>query len=332
MHEIKVSIMIPAYNVEKYIERCVRSAMEQTLKEIEIVIVNDGSTDQTKSILEKLAVEDKRIVLIHKSNGGLPSARNAALDVVRGRYIQTLDGDDWLEPTACEEQYQYAVENDLDIVVADYFLDDDHGNVIYEPIYVNTDSVLTPQQSLEKIFTEPDSGMLCNRFVRRELYDGLRLPEHISYGEDIVTSVRLAIRANRTGKYPKAFYHYIHNPESISKKDVQKIMHQYFEGFELIRFYLTKAGMLNVLEEKLQILEYKKITSFISYKALLDHGGYMKGLKYVVAYMKKGEKIPREISLFRKILLYLLFLCPNERCFVFIANMVSKIKILIKKK
>jgi glycosyltransferase involved in cell wall biosynthesis len=330
MSEVKVSIMIPAYNVEQYIERCIRSAMAQTLKEIEIVVVNDGSTDGTRDIIERLAQEDNRIIVIHKPNGGLPSARNASLDVVQGQYIQTLDGDDWLEPTACEEMYRYATEEKLDIVVADYYLDDDHGSVTYEASYFNVDSTLSPHQSLKKIFTEPDSGMLCNRFVRRELYDDLRLPEHISYGEDIVTSVRLAIRAERTGKIDKAYYHYIHNPESISKKEVQKIMYQYFEGFKLIRSYLEAEDLLNLMEESLTLLEYKKITSFISFRPLPEHDGYCKGLEYVILYMTQKKQIPLQFPIGRKMLLHLLAISQNKTYIMLLSKIVFWLKTIAR--
>ena len=97
-----VSIIVPVYNAEKTLERCVRSLMAQTLRSIEIILVNDGSRDQSLAICQRLAQEDGRIRLIDKPNGGVSSARNAGLDVARGDYVMFCDSDDWVEPDWCE--------------------------------------------------------------------------------------------------------------------------------------------------------------------------------------------------------------------------------------
>jgi glycosyltransferase involved in cell wall biosynthesis len=276
-----------------------------------------------------MAGEDDRIVVINKPNGGLPSARNASLDVVRGQYVQTLDGDDWLEPTACEEMYRYAVEHDLDVVVVDYYNDDDHGYMTHEVVFHNSDKILTSGEALKKTFVESDSGMLCNRFVRRKLYDGLRLPEQISYGEDIVTSARLAIRSKRTGKYNKAFYHYIYNPESITKDSVGKKMHQYFEGFEIIREYLEQANILENQESNLEVLEFNKIAFFLFQKSYPEDEGYQKSLNMALDYLGKHKKIPQQVSRVRRVFLSVLTCCPQKRVFCIlskVARLIRKIK------
>ena len=112
----RVSIIIPIYNVEQYIEECLLSAMRQTLKEIEIICVNDGSTDDSMGIVRKYAREDPRIRIVEKENGGLSSARNAGMDAAKGEYILFLDSDDWILPETLEEIYDSAVKNDLDNV------------------------------------------------------------------------------------------------------------------------------------------------------------------------------------------------------------------------
>ena len=127
--EIKAMMRLALENFEKYIKRCIESATNQSLKEIEIIVVNDGSTDGTWKIIEKLSLEDDRLVIINKENGGESSSINAASDVAKGEYIQELDGDDWMEVDACKQTYQYAIENDLDIVVCDYYRDNGNGTV-----------------------------------------------------------------------------------------------------------------------------------------------------------------------------------------------------------
>ena len=96
-NKIKISVMVPIYNTSQYLEKCLKSIISQSLKEIEIICVNDGSTDNSLEILEEFAKEDKRIIIVNKKNGGLTSARNAALKIARGKYCLNIDSDDWIE-------------------------------------------------------------------------------------------------------------------------------------------------------------------------------------------------------------------------------------------
>ena len=114
--DIKVSIIIPAYNVEKYIEECLDSAIGQTLKEIEIIVVNDGSVDNTKRIIEGYADRDERIIIVNQENKGLSATRNKGASLAEGEYIYFFDSDDFISPNAMETLYNNAVKNNLDIV------------------------------------------------------------------------------------------------------------------------------------------------------------------------------------------------------------------------
>lgn len=116
MNDIKVSIVIPVYKVEAYLRRCVDSAVSQTLKEIEIILVDDGSPDGCPTICDEYAASDKRIHVIHKENGGLASARNAGMRIAQGEYLFFLDSDDWLDPNGMELLYQKAEEYQVDFV------------------------------------------------------------------------------------------------------------------------------------------------------------------------------------------------------------------------
>lgn len=119
----KVSIIIPIYNVEKYIQRCINSAMNQTYENVEIILVNDGSPDQSPKICDQYSLRDKRIRVIHKENGGLSDARNFGLDVCTGEYIMFVDGDDYIESTLVEKAVEEIEKNQSDIVVWGYYAD-----------------------------------------------------------------------------------------------------------------------------------------------------------------------------------------------------------------
>ena len=112
-----ISILVPVYNVSKYLRQCLDSLVNQTIKDIEIICVDDGSTDSSHEILEEYAAADSRIVIVTKANGGLPSARNAGLDVAKGKYVGFVDGDDYVDTDMYRKMYNAAVANDADIVV-----------------------------------------------------------------------------------------------------------------------------------------------------------------------------------------------------------------------
>jgi len=326
MHNPKVSLMIPAYNVETYIERCIKSAQAQTLKDIEIIVVNDGSTDQTADIIHRLAEDDPRIVIVDKQNGGLPSARNAGLSVARGEYYQILDGDDWLEPTACAELYTFAKKHDLDMVVCDYYLDDDKGDVSYKTVFEGMSDVSDRETALRMTYVESDSAMLCNRFVKKEIFDGIVFPEHISYGEDLLATSKLEMRAQRVGKYHHAFYHYIFNPSSITKDAVGKKMHQYFEAFLIIRSLLKENNLLDRHEKDLQVLECNKVAFFLFQKNYFGDMNYEKSLSMVLDYVRNHKDIPMGVSRIRRVFVRMMMLVPSKITFV----VLSKISHLLR--
>ncbi|MGL5050852.1 MAG: glycosyltransferase family 2 protein [Fusobacteriaceae bacterium] len=118
--EIKVSIIVPAYNVEKYIKRCLDSLINQTLKEIEIIVINDGSTDFTGNIVKDFLKKDNRIKYIEQENRGLAGARNRGLKEAQGKYINHLDGDDYIDKNYYEDMFRHAEESNLDVVVSNF--------------------------------------------------------------------------------------------------------------------------------------------------------------------------------------------------------------------
>ena len=118
-----VSVIVPAYNIAPFIERCVNSLLSQTYSDLEILLVDDGSTDATPALCDRFAGEDQRIRVFHKTNGGVSSARNLALDYCQGEYISIIDGDDWVEPTLYEDAVRAMRETDTDVFMFEYYID-----------------------------------------------------------------------------------------------------------------------------------------------------------------------------------------------------------------
>lgn len=194
-HTPLVSILIPVYKVEQYLEECLDSLVNQTLKDIEIVCVNDGSPDGSAKILERYKELDPRIVIVNKENGGLPSARNAGLDVARGKYVGFVDSDDYVEPNMFERLYETAEKENSEIVICGakiFPLNPQPSNWLYE--------VLSPPDktyrefSPELIFSEPSSRpFIWRTFIKRDLIERnhLRLQEDILVGEDNAFQFRI---------------------------------------------------------------------------------------------------------------------------------------------
>ena len=123
MSDIKITAIMPVYNVENFIGKCIESLQNQTLTEWELIAVDDGSPDNSGAICDEYAKKDSRITVIHKENGGAPSARNAAIPKARGEYLYFVDSDDWAEPTMFEDMYNSAKKNNAQLVVAGYYID-----------------------------------------------------------------------------------------------------------------------------------------------------------------------------------------------------------------
>lgn len=143
MGEIKVSIIMPVYGVEDYVGQAIESIQKQTLTDWEFFCVDDGTKDRSGEICDEYAKNDPRIIVIHKENGGAPSARNVAIDKAKGKYMYFMDSDDWTEPTMLEDMYNLAEENNSQLVVAGYYID---------TYYSDTEKFVQEQVGEDKVF------------------------------------------------------------------------------------------------------------------------------------------------------------------------------------
>ena len=218
-----VSVILPIYKVEPFIERCVRSLMEQTLPDVEFIFVDDASPNESVAMARRVVAEYDRNVtfLTHAANQGLPAARNTGLESAGGEFIYHCDSDDWLEKDMLEKMVRSAREHDSDFVYCDFFLSfAEKERYMAQPAY--TDKFETLQR-----------GMLCgklkhnvwNKLIKRQLYidNGIRSPqEHCKGGEDymIVKLLRMARKVSHVGG---ALYHYNRtNVNAITKKASQR--------------------------------------------------------------------------------------------------------------
>lgn len=211
-----VSIIMPVYNVEKYIERCIQSILNQTYKEFELIIVNDGSPDKSINIANNYKKLDNRIYIINKENGGLSDARNVGLTHARGKYILFLDSDDYIEKSLLEETVMMAEKNDAEVVMFGYYVDYCNVN---EEVW-KQDEVLLPTQiynreKLKDIVPEKNFlkllGYAWNKLYKYEflMENQAIFTKGLSLIEDINFNAPLLGKVNKLVILEKALYHYI---------------------------------------------------------------------------------------------------------------------------
>ena len=153
----EVSVIIPVYNVENYVKKCIDSVINQTYTNIEIILVDDGSTDSCGSICKEYSLRDNRILVIHKKNGGLSEARNVGLSYAKGNYILFVDGDDYIEKNMIEKLYNTILSNDSDMALCNFFYVDENEEVCGVSPEINTENL--DKYSAQKMLFEEDKGV-----------------------------------------------------------------------------------------------------------------------------------------------------------------------------
>ena len=166
----KISIIIPVYNVENFIAQCIESALNQTYKELEIIIVDDGSKDASGIICDKYSKKDDRIIVIHKKNGGVSSARNKGLENATGKYVMFLDSDDFLQETACELLYNVIEANNMDYIIGNYIFTTYDGKKWHNPVFNMNESFDVNIKDYPKSFFVMNS-IANNKIFRRDFIE-----------------------------------------------------------------------------------------------------------------------------------------------------------------
>lgn len=272
----KVSVIIPIYGVEKYIERCARSLFEQTLDDMEFIFVDDCTIDNSISILETVLRDyPNRIsqtrILHHEKNMGLPYARQTGIKVASGDFIAHCDSDDWVARDMYSDMYKKALCDIADVVVCDYYNAYSNGNNIISLPH----SEYTKDEYIIKMMSMQSSWAVWNKLVNRKLYDNAILyPKH-SMAEDMVLSIQLIIKANRISFVKIPHYYYAIVPNSIVRQNdpmmLIKKMSQQRENLKLLEQFIKtnapqyskqilniKLGMKNNINPLVRIPIYKK--------------------------------------------------------------------------
>lgn len=240
----KVSVVVPIYNVEKYIKKCMDSLVNQTLQEIQIILVNDGSTDESGNIAKEYASKyTNKIIYLEKENGGLSDARNFGMRYAEGEYIAFLDSDDYVENTMCEEMYNKAIQEVSDYVECDFVWEyPDKTKKDKRNSYNNKKEMLTNVRVVA-----------WNKLIKREILEknNISFPKGLRY-EDIEFTYKLIPYLNKTSYVNKEFVHYVQRNNSIANVQNERTAEIFTIFDNIIKYYQEK----NFYEEYKEELEY----------------------------------------------------------------------------
>lgn len=212
-----ISIIVPVYNVEKYIRRCVDSLINQTYRNLEIILVDDGSPDNSGAICDEYAKLDSRIKVIHKENGGVSSARNVGLDNASGEYIVFLDSDDYMDVDSYSVMYTGLIDKKADIAVVG--LSQERVDGIFVPKYnVDVTEVLDKAQTIAEMLKQVKyTCSLCDKLFSSKLIGDTRFDETISHNEDLLFVYQLMKNSTKAVYTSKPMYYYCNNEQSASR-------------------------------------------------------------------------------------------------------------------
>lgn len=256
----KISVIVPVYNVEKYIDKCLKSLTLQTLQGIEIIIVNDGSLDRSIDIIEKYVKENPtKIKYYEKKNGGLSSARNYGIEYATGEYIAFLDSDDYVEINMYEEMYNLAKKENADMVECDFIWEWEYGKKVYDK--------RREYKTKEDMMKKP-RVVVWNKIYKRKILNKnkIRFPEGLIY-EDMEFFYKLLPHLNKISYINKYFVHYIQRKDSISNKQTIKT-EDIFKILDNIFDYYKEQNLYNQYEKELKYMK-KRILLGSSLKRIL---------------------------------------------------------------
>mgnify|MGYP002626235807 CR=1 FL=1 len=241
-NHIKISIIVPVYNVEKYLSKCLNSLINQTLKEIEIICINDGSTDSCNKILENFKSTDSRIIVINQKNQGVSVARNNGLEIAKGEYISFVDSDDWIDEDFCEKLYNSAKKYNADIAVCGVI----KINEKYKQPILHFEQEDILQNIEEKLIAcdIPDKSYSCNKIYKKDALDksGVRFTPNIVY-EDMIFTPKILYYSDKLVTVPDTYYYYYRHKNSLVKSKNKKSESDYLYSRKILTEFFKEKNI-----------------------------------------------------------------------------------------
>lgn len=247
-----ITIIIPIYNVEQYLQKCLDSVLGQTYSNLEIILVDDGSLDNCSKICDDYKDKDSRVVVVHKKNGGLSDARNVGIGIANGEYLMFVDSDDWVEPTYCEKALEVAIKNNCDCVAFGINVVKGNGKIIR--IGASHSYFMTSEESIKRI-VERDFpyNYVWNKLYRRSLFDIIKFPIGVLF-EDNAVMYRILHQSKGIYVVEDSLYNYRRGQSSISSNNYsEKLIKDRFE------IWLTRLHFFEINYPSISICQFRMI-------------------------------------------------------------------------
>ncbi len=304
-----ISVIVPVYNVEKYLERCIDSILKQTYSDLEILLIDDGSSDNSGKICDEYAKKDNRIKVIHKKNGGISDVRNVGIENAKGDYIGFVDSDDYIADDMFETLYKLSNENNADISIVSFY-EMYNGKLIG----VRDDKTLTKmdkQEALKELLIDTNiQSYMWNKLFKKELFDNLRFPLGKNF-EDIATVLLIFERANKVVLLQDPKYYYLRRDDSIVGHRTNKTYLDYLEVVYDKYLYLKdkypKIEVYNAYNYVINMIWVYTIICAFDLDEVFNN--YDRDYNLLVEIMKKyGNEITDKLDYYNKAVLNMLLL------------------------
>lgn len=287
-----VSVIIPVYNVEKYLDKCVQSVVDQTYKDLEIILVDDGSPDNSPQLCDDWAEKDDRIVVIHKKNGGLSDARNHGLDVSTGEYIAFVDSDDYIERNMIETLVYLVLKDYSDLSMCSYKLVDEEGKEINAKNCVVSETV--QKKEFYKRLTEPGWGyyvIACAKLYKKSLFNNIKFPVG-KINEDSFIMHWIIYECEKISVVDDKLYNYVQRADSIMHKGYTIKNLDDFEAFYDRFLFLKNNGYKEFLADIVDSVVNRYFEIFIGLKMtspddLIKYNNVIKIIREMTDWNKK---------------------------------------------
>lgn len=265
----KISVIVPVYNVEKYLNATIESIVNQTYKNLELILIDDGSTDSSPKICDNWAEKDSRIKVIHKTNGGVSSARNAGLNIAAGDYIAFVDGDDYIDPNMYEIMLSHIIQYDADAASCGMVRENENAP---DEEWGSADAEIEIVDNIELLKRVGQaSGILpvspCNKLFSKSAVGNVRFDTRFKYAEDVLFNYFVSKNINKMVSQNVARYHYVSNEDSVSHK---KFNAQRFDEHRVMDIIINDA------RDNKEIIDYciqgDVLKSFRTVKSMMASG------------------------------------------------------------
>lgn len=239
-----ISIIVPVYNVEQYLDRCVESILNQTFKDFELILVDDGSPDDCPAICDEWAEKDSRIKVIHKPNGGVSSARNAGLDLTSGEYVGFCDPDDKINERMYELMYQSVLDNEADCCICSYKSFKSNKELENSSFDKDNKLVLNDNEIIDYFLGKGKSflGSIWNKLIHRDIVENLRFNETMAFGEDYCFALQTLLNCSRVTMLENCelYYYFIRENSAMKKLNSEKYYKLFVEKQRIFELCLSK--------------------------------------------------------------------------------------------